>query len=90
MAIYRYDSTFEGFLTCVFDFYEQKPETLSIVPKHHNALSFFDSQEDVITDPEKAATNWLKANPGVIDAWVAGVTAFDGGDGMAAAKMAIK
>ncbi len=42
------------------------------------------------TDPEKAATNWLKANPGVIDAWVAGVTAFDGGDGMAAAKMAIK
>ena len=58
MAIYRYDSTFEGFLTCVFDFYEQKPETLSIVPKHHNALSFFDSQEDVITDPEKAARVW--------------------------------
>lgn len=42
------------------------------------------------TDPEKAAINWLKANPGVIDTWVAGVTAFDGGDGMAAAKMAIK
>jgi len=42
------------------------------------------------TDPEKAATNWLKANPGVIDTWTAGVTAFDGGDGMAAAKMAIK
>ena len=42
------------------------------------------------TDPEKAATNWLKANPGVLDAWLAGVTTFDGGDGMAAAKSAIK
>jgi len=42
------------------------------------------------TDPEKAATNWIKANAGVIDAWVAGVTAFDGGDGMAAAKSAIQ
>ena len=26
------------------------------------------------TDPEKAATNWLKANPGVMDAWLDGVT----------------
>lgn len=42
------------------------------------------------TDPEKAATNWLKANPGVMDAWLAGVTTFDGGDGMAAAKSAFK
>ncbi len=42
------------------------------------------------TDPEKAATNWLKANPGVMDAWLAGVTTFDGGDGMAAVKSALK
>lgn len=42
------------------------------------------------TDPEKAATNWLKANPGVMDAWLDGVTTFDGGDGMAAAKTAFK
>ena len=42
------------------------------------------------TDPEKAATNWLQANPGVMDAWLAGVTTFDGGDGMVAAKSAIK
>ena len=42
------------------------------------------------TDPEEAATNWLKANPGVIDAWLAGVTTFDGGDGMAAVESAIK
>ncbi|MEO9874460.1 MAG: choline ABC transporter substrate-binding protein [Anderseniella sp.] len=42
------------------------------------------------TDPEKAATNWLKANAGVMDAWLDGVTTFDGGDGMAAAKSALK
>jgi glycine betaine/proline transport system substrate-binding protein len=42
------------------------------------------------TDPEEAATNWLKANPDVMDAWLDGVTTFDGGDGMAAAKSTFK
>ena len=36
--------------------------------------------------PEDAATAWLKANPGVLDGWLQGVTAKDGGDAMAAAK----
>ncbi|MFC4634040.1 TIGR03915 family putative DNA repair protein [Dokdonia ponticola] len=58
MAIFRYDSTFEGFLTCIFDFYEQKPTTLFIVPQHHNALSFFDTPEDISTDPKKAQRVW--------------------------------
>ena len=33
-----------------------------------------------------AATEWLKANPGALDAWLAGVTTFDGSDGLAAVK----
>jgi glycine betaine/proline transport system substrate-binding protein len=33
-----------------------------------------------------AATEWLKANPGVLDAWLDGVTTLDGGDGLAAVK----
>ena len=37
-------------------------------------------------EPEEAATAWLKANPGVLDTWLAGVTTFDGGDGLAAVK----
>jgi glycine betaine/proline transport system substrate-binding protein len=37
-------------------------------------------------DPEDAAEAWLKKNPGVLDGWLAGVTTFDGGDGMAAVK----
>ncbi len=37
-------------------------------------------------DPEKAASDWLKANPAPLDAWLAGVTARDGGEGLAAVK----
>ncbi|HEV7255120.1 MAG TPA: choline ABC transporter substrate-binding protein [Mesorhizobium sp.] len=40
-------------------------------------------------DPEDAATEWLKANPGAIEPWLAGVTTFEGGDAMAAVKEAI-
>lgn len=36
--------------------------------------------------PEAAAEEWLKANPAAIDPWLAGVTTFDGGDGLAAVK----
>lgn len=39
--------------------------------------------------PEDAATDWLKANGGVLDGWLDGVTAKDGGDGMAAVKSAL-
>ena len=37
-------------------------------------------------DGPDAATAWLKAHPGVLDGWLAGVTTVDGGDGMAAVK----
>lgn len=40
-------------------------------------------------DPADAATAWLTANPGVLDAWLAGVTTKDGGDGLAAVKAAL-
>ena len=37
-------------------------------------------------EAEEAATDWLKANPGVLDVWLAGVTTVDGGDALAAVK----
>ena len=37
-------------------------------------------------DGETAAAEWLKANPGVLDKWLAGVTTVDGQDGLAAVK----
>ncbi|MDI6027206.1 choline ABC transporter substrate-binding protein [Corticibacterium sp. UT-5YL-CI-8] len=40
-------------------------------------------------DPEAAATEWLKANPTVIEPWLQSVTTFDGGDATAAVKSAL-
>ena len=40
-------------------------------------------------DADKAAAAWLKDNPGVLDGWLAGVSARDGGDATAAVKAAL-
>ena len=37
-------------------------------------------------EPSKAAEAWLKQHPEMIETWLAGVTTFDGGDGLAAVK----
>ncbi len=37
-------------------------------------------------DPEEAGRDYLKANMGILDDWLAGVTTLDGGDAMAAVK----
>jgi glycine betaine/proline transport system substrate-binding protein len=44
----------------------------------------FDSVE-----PEKAATDWLKANPAVLDKWLDGVTTFDGQPALPVVKKAL-
>ena len=41
-------------------------------------------------EPETAAREWLAANPGVLEGWLAGVTTKDGGDGLAAVTAALK
>ncbi|MFN2306538.1 MAG: choline ABC transporter substrate-binding protein [Paracoccaceae bacterium] len=38
------------------------------------------------SDPDEAATAWIRANPEALDGWLAGVTTKDGGDAMAAAQ----
>jgi glycine betaine/proline transport system substrate-binding protein len=38
---------------------------------------------------DASATDWLKANPGVLDSWLAGVTTADGQDGAAAVKKSL-
>jgi glycine betaine/proline transport system substrate-binding protein len=40
-------------------------------------------------DGDTAATEWLKANPGVIDEWLAGVTTVDGQEGAPAVKKSL-
>ncbi len=41
------------------------------------------------TDPKEAASAWLKANPDTLGPWLDGVTAKDGGEGLAAVKSAL-
>ncbi len=38
---------------------------------------------------DDAAAEWIKANPGALESWLAGVTTFDGEDGMAAVKSSL-
>ncbi len=40
-------------------------------------------------DPDKAANDWLKANPAALDAWLAGVTTLDGQAGLPAVKASL-
>jgi len=40
-------------------------------------------------DGEKASADWLKANPTVLDAWLAGVTTTDGQDGLPVVKKSL-
>jgi glycine betaine/proline transport system substrate-binding protein len=37
-------------------------------------------------DPVEVAKNWIKANPEILDKWLAGVSTYDGKDGVAAVK----
>lgn len=39
--------------------------------------------------PAKAANEWLKANPAILDTWLAGVTTVDGKEGLPAVKKAL-
>ena len=41
-------------------------------------------------DPKVVAAEWIKANPDFINAWLEGVTTFDGGDAKAAAATLLK
>ncbi len=58
ISILKYDGTFEGFLTCVFEVYERKLETVSIKKSSIAMETFFDEAEIVISDEKKAARVW--------------------------------
>ena len=41
-------------------------------------------------DPQDAAAEWLRKKPGVLDSWLAGVTNFDGENGLAAVRAGLR
>lgn len=58
MTILKYDGTFEGFLSAVFHIYEYNMGDVSIEKTDNTASTFFDSEEDIITDQIKAKRVW--------------------------------
>ena len=62
-----------------------------------NLVFDLDMENEVMTSiiddkqqPEAAATAWLKANPKVLETWLAGVTTVDGKEGLAAVRKHLK
>ncbi|MDR6300682.1 TIGR03915 family putative DNA repair protein [Mesonia maritima] len=58
--IFKYDGSFEGFLTAVFSAYEFKCENCTIVKENEHVESLFEETEEVITSEEKANRVWKK------------------------------
>lgn len=53
-----YDSTFDGFLTCVFEIYELKLKQVSFQRKNQTQESLFGISTEIITDLKKADRVW--------------------------------
>jgi len=57
-TVLSYDGSFQGLLSAVFYIYEHKLCKVSIVRKENSHPSFFDIEEEIITDLEKAKRVW--------------------------------
>ncbi len=58
ITILRYDSTFEGFLSCVFYIYEHKLEFVSIEKKESYRSTFFDNSVEILSNQKIAQRVW--------------------------------
>ncbi len=58
MRIFRYDKTFEGILTCVFDAYVRKAFPDRLLAEEEPLPLFYDELFHSLSDPEKARRVW--------------------------------
>ncbi|MBQ8672642.1 MAG: TIGR03915 family putative DNA repair protein [Bacteroides sp.] len=58
MILYRFDNTFEGLLTCVFDAYARRQFPDQLVMEGEPLPLFYDEIHQVVTDEEKALRVW--------------------------------
>jgi probable DNA metabolism protein len=56
--VFKYDKTFEGMLTAVFDAYARRTFPDMLLPHNHPAPLFTTEEHNVITDPQKAIRVW--------------------------------
>ena len=55
-----------------------KEQALEIIKRVATQLRGANVSTRTVADPKAAAVEWLKANPGALDAWLKDVTTFDG------------
>lgn len=60
MVIYRFDGSFDGLLTAVFDSYLRKEEPDMLCVGDAQLPLFYDTLHEVVTDTRKAARVWRK------------------------------
>ena len=58
MTVFRYDKSFEGLLTAVFDAYARRMWPDALLEEGEPAPLFTDEDHTVVTDPEKAGRVW--------------------------------
>ncbi len=58
MIVFRYDKTFEGLLTAVFDAYVRRMFPDALLPEGEPAPLFTTEDHKVVTDPEKSGRVW--------------------------------
>jgi len=72
---------------------EQCPNAAKLVSNMKFSVDMENTWMDKILnggeDPAKVASDWLKANPGALDTFLAGVTTFDGQPGTDAVKKSV-
>lgn len=58
MIIYTYDTTFEGFLTCIFECYNRKEFPVDICSRASGQKNMFAQKIDITTNSKKAERVW--------------------------------
>ena len=58
MMVFRYDKTFDGLLTCVFDAYSRKTFPGKLLSENEPPPLFVDEEHTVITDTAKSSRVW--------------------------------
>ena len=53
-AVLKYDGSFKGFLTCIFDAFEQKLRIVEIIPAGEDQSQLFCEMHQIISDELKA------------------------------------
>ena len=69
MVTYVFDGSFEGLLTAIFEFYEQKPGAVKLVSQIHHQPDLLAEHIDIISDETKATRVWTALKKKLSNDW---------------------